>query len=167
MFWAWEKKTGTADARGQGVRAIAVAAWQTTFLSERLRLIRRTVALYRIRSSSARGGRVTMSVHVAPAVALRNLLRLRPEHPPLWHATSKHLAELPGHDAAPRHLQTLTGYREEQTGSASSRRASAGQWLITSYTLQRVSTGDKDPGIKPAEEVRGFVVDGFARCSNS
>ena len=65
MLWAWEKKTGTADARGQGVRAIAVAAWQTTFLSERLRLIRRTVALYRIRSSSARGGRVTMSVHVA------------------------------------------------------------------------------------------------------
>ena len=131
------KKTCTADARGQGVRAIAVAAWQTTFLSEPVRLIRWTVALYRIRSSSARGGRVTMSVHVAPAVALRNLLRLRPKHPPLWHATSK-----------------LEG-------------ASAGQCLITSCTLQGVSTGDEDPERKHVEEVRGFVVDGFARCSSS
>ena len=87
MIFGW--KTSTADARGQSVRAIAVAAWQATVLSGRIRLIRRTVALYRIRSSSARGGRVTMSVHVAPAVALRSRLRLRPEHSPLWHATSK------------------------------------------------------------------------------
>ena len=63
--------------------------------------------------------------------------------------------------------QQEQGQRAAQGKSKGSRRASAGQWLITSYTLQRVSTGDKDPGIKPAEEVRGFVVDGFARCSNS
>ena len=87
MIFGW--KTSTADARGLGVRAIAAAAWQATVLSGRLRLIRRTVALYRMRSRAARGRRVTMSVHVAPAVALRCRLRLRPGHPPPWHATSK------------------------------------------------------------------------------
>ena len=90
----------------QGHRAIAGAAWQATFLNGRIRLIRRNVALYRIRSSYARGGRVAMSVHVtsyatsklegvrsvaagdrsslvARPVALTLHVGLRPEHQPL------------------------------------------------------------------------------------